>query len=533
MGFPQKVKNQIFVDTARHCCVCHRYKGVKVEVHHIKQQALGGENTYENAISLCFDCHCDAGHYNPMHPRGTKFSPSELKKAKQNWIELVKKNNIKEPTDPDAFLCQYFVCENYENLVEIANDDLSKFPVESPLIVKNQILKSLRTIIRTHPALYRHANAWGEQYKGKGDYLEKHPDALVNSEKDEKYSYFEIVRTPTRDELEKLAANDGVLKLMLEHGMPIENVSCIVGCYEDACGGVELQEEYIFRRVWCAFLAITNISDQPLALDAVEATIKIDSGFSVFPLLSNSTQHIGLPKVPIKPGATAILPLAVVLPPLYSLAREEWSSTSSVGYTEQVQVVSHEGVTSDNLNDTYTYGDVILPARLHYKKGGNIYNQEMHPFDLTNMYCIDRHWQCGSCPHLFFVSNEKMYQRELLAHCENLIGEDRFSIPCGVDSVIIAEIEDEITEIHEIYIDKQLYLSNLTLHKNEYIEIPVTKNSEVLIVGQYIPDGPANKTIPQGIKRNELVGQFMHSLSTWPNKSLQGIGIPALARRHP
>ena len=71
VGFPQKVKDQIFVDTARHCCVCHRYKGVKVEVHHIKQEALGGENTYENAISLCFDCHCDAGHYNPKHPRGT------------------------------------------------------------------------------------------------------------------------------------------------------------------------------------------------------------------------------------------------------------------------------------------------------------------------------------------------------------------------------------------------------------------------------------------------------------------------------
>lgn len=531
MGFPQKVKDQIFADTARHCCVCHRYKGVKVEVHHIKQEALGGENTYENAISLCFDCHCDAGHYNPKHPRGTKFSPSELKKAKQNWIDLVKTNNIKEPTDPDAFLCQYFVCENYENLVEINNCDLSKFPVESPLLVKNEILKSLGTIIRNHPESYRHANAWGKPYKGKGEYLEKHPDALVKSETDAKYSYFEVVRTPTRGELEKVAAKDGVLKLMLEQGVPIENVSCIVGCYEDACGGVELQEEYIFRRVWCAFLAITNISDQPLALDAVEASINIDNGFSAFQLQNNSAEHIDLPKVPIKAGATAILPIAVVLPPLYSLAREEWSSTSSGGWMEQVQVVTHGSVTSDNLSDTYTYGDSVLPVGLRYKKGGNIYTQEMHPFDLINMYCIDRHWQCGSCPHLFFVSEEKMYQRELLAHCENFIGEDRFSIPCGVDSIIIAEIEDEITEIHEIYIDKQLYLSNLTLHKNEYIEIPVTNNTEVMIVGLYIPDGPSNKTIPQGIKRNELVGQFIHSLSTWPNKSVHG--IPALARLHP
>lgn len=63
LGFSSSVKDQILIDTARHCCVCHRYKGVKVEVHHIKQEALGGPNTYENTIFLCFDCHCDAGHY--------------------------------------------------------------------------------------------------------------------------------------------------------------------------------------------------------------------------------------------------------------------------------------------------------------------------------------------------------------------------------------------------------------------------------------------------------------------------------------
>lgn len=531
MGFSQKVKNQILVDTARHCCVCHRYKGVKVEVHHIEQEALGGKNTYENAISLCFDCHCDAGHYNPKHPRGTKFSPAELKKAKQNWIHLVKTNNIKEPTEPDSFLCQYFVCENYENLLEINNGDLSKFPVETPLIVKNEVLNSLEKIIKNHPESYRYANAWGECYKGKNEYLEKHPDAIVTKETEDKYSYFEVVRTPTREELENLSSKDGVLKLMLEQGIPIENVSAIIGCYEDACAGIELQEEYVFRKLWCAFLAITNVSDQPLALDAVNVSRNFDNGFSPFLFQNDNKQLIDLPKSPIKPGTTVILPIAVVLPPLYSLAREEWSSNSSGGWSEQVQVVTHEGVTSDNLSDTYIYGDAILPASLLYKKAGNIYSQDMHQFDLTNMYCIDRHWQCGSCPHLFFAGDANVYQRELLAHCERAIGEDRFSIPRGIDSVIIAEIEHEITEIHAIYLNEELYLSNLTLHHNEYIEIPVTENTEVLVVGQYIPDGPSNKTIPQGIKRNELVSQFMYGLSTWPDNTTQG--IPTLSRLHP
>ena len=78
MGFPSKIREDIFVKSARHCCVCHRYKGIKVEIHHILPKKQGGEDTFENAISLCFDCHSDAGHYFAGHPKGSKFSPEEL-----------------------------------------------------------------------------------------------------------------------------------------------------------------------------------------------------------------------------------------------------------------------------------------------------------------------------------------------------------------------------------------------------------------------------------------------------------------------
>ena len=32
-----------------------------MELHHIKQVAYGGEDTFENCIPLCFDCHADMG----------------------------------------------------------------------------------------------------------------------------------------------------------------------------------------------------------------------------------------------------------------------------------------------------------------------------------------------------------------------------------------------------------------------------------------------------------------------------------------
>ncbi|PCJ31225.1 MAG: hypothetical protein COA90_06940 [Gammaproteobacteria bacterium] len=501
-----------------------------MEVHHIKQEALGGSNTYDNAISLCFDCHCDAGHYNPKHPRGTKFSPRELKKAKENWIQLVADNNIKQPSEPDSFLCQYFVCESYENLVEISNGDLSKFPVDYPLLVNNEILTSLKKIIKNHPERYRHASAWGKGYKGKDEYLSEHPDATVTNESEDKFSYFEITRTPTKEELNEISSKDGVLKLMLEENLPIEDVSAIVGCYEDACGGIELQEEYIFRRLWCAFAVITNISDQPMALDSLDVCQNKKNGFSELVTSNHDSKSINLPKVPIKPGATVIVPLAVLLPPLYSIAREEWSSKSTGDGSEQVQIVTHGSVMSRNVNDTYTYGDSIFPNAMYFKKDGNINTQEFHSFDLTNMYCIDRHWQCGSCPHLFFMRGEIAYKRELLAHCESTIGEDSFDIPKGVNSIIIAEIEDETTEIQSIFINDRLYLSNLTLRKSEFIEITVPNNAVVRVVGQYIPDGDSNKSIPQGVKRNDIVSQFMYSYSKW---SENGDGTSVSACFHP
>jgi len=511
--------------------VCHRYKGVKVEVHHIEQEALGGENTYENAISLCFDCHADAGHYNPEHPRGTKFSPNELKKAKETWIDLVKKNNIKEPSEPDAFLCQYFVCENYENLIEIDSGDLSKFPVDDPLLIKNEILNFLSLVIKNHPGSYRHGNSWGKSYKSKEDYLVKHPDALVTGKRGAEYPYFEVVRTPTKEELGEYAREDGLLKLMLKYDMPVENISAIVGCYEDACSGIEFQEEYIFRKLWCAFAAITNISEQPLPLDSIEANINVEDNFHPLFLSDGKCRTINLPKMPIKPGSTVVMPIAVILPPLYSLDREEWSSTSIRGLSAQVQVVTHGSVTTRNLKDIYTFGGHIIPLALRYRKLGNICSQEFHPFDLSNMYSIDRHWQCGSYPHLFFMRDNVSYEGELLAHCESMIGEDNFIVPLSVRTILIAEIEDETTEITSIFIDGKLYANNIILNKSEFIEIPVSEFAHIKIVGKYVPYALSNRKVPQGVKRNHMVGQFMFGYSKWPGKGVHG--IPALSRFHP
>ena len=101
MAFSEEVRIQAVMAAARHCCVCHRYKGVMVEVHHIVPISKGGTDDPDNAIALCFDCHADAGHYNPNHPRGTKFSPEELRLARLIWHCAVSMNKIEMPQEED------------------------------------------------------------------------------------------------------------------------------------------------------------------------------------------------------------------------------------------------------------------------------------------------------------------------------------------------------------------------------------------------------------------------------------------------
>lgn len=60
MPFSKEIREDALVASARHCCVCHRSKGVKVEVHHIVPTSQGGTDDFDNAVVLCFDCHADA-----------------------------------------------------------------------------------------------------------------------------------------------------------------------------------------------------------------------------------------------------------------------------------------------------------------------------------------------------------------------------------------------------------------------------------------------------------------------------------------
>ncbi|MFA5367202.1 MAG: HNH endonuclease signature motif containing protein [Dehalococcoidia bacterium] len=92
MSFSPIVAEQALVACGRHCCLCHNFCGTKIELHHITQQADEGEDTFDNCIPLCLNCHAEVKAYNPHHPKGRQFTETELKAHRDNWYQQVIKS---------------------------------------------------------------------------------------------------------------------------------------------------------------------------------------------------------------------------------------------------------------------------------------------------------------------------------------------------------------------------------------------------------------------------------------------------------
>ena len=103
MPFQKEIKETALVKSRRCCCVCHEFCGLYTNVHHMIPEAEGGEDVIENAIVLCLRCHGEAGHYNPAHPIGNKYSREELRRHRDEWWSYCERNPTKPlPNHPIA-----------------------------------------------------------------------------------------------------------------------------------------------------------------------------------------------------------------------------------------------------------------------------------------------------------------------------------------------------------------------------------------------------------------------------------------------
>lgn len=104
MAFDDTIRENALLACGRHCCICHRFCGIKMELHHIRLHSEEGEDSFENCIPLCFDCHSEMKSYDFKHPKGTKYTPSELQRHRDNWYKKIAetgKVNFSDSTNLD------------------------------------------------------------------------------------------------------------------------------------------------------------------------------------------------------------------------------------------------------------------------------------------------------------------------------------------------------------------------------------------------------------------------------------------------
>jgi hypothetical protein len=89
MTFKKQITEDALIACGRHCCMCHKFCGSKIELHHIIQKKDNGEDSFDNCIPLCFDCHADVKSYNLSHPKGKQYTIAELKRHRDNWYKKV------------------------------------------------------------------------------------------------------------------------------------------------------------------------------------------------------------------------------------------------------------------------------------------------------------------------------------------------------------------------------------------------------------------------------------------------------------
>ncbi len=507
MPFPPRVRQEALVAAARHCCVCRRYKGIKVEVHHIVPEGEGGSDEIKNAIVLCFDCHADAGHYNPKHPRGTQFSRGELLRARDAWNERVRDGSVETADEASPVHARHLICKSFELLAEITQGDTTRFPVKSPLLAESPALTLARALVVGNPTPFRHASCYGGSFGTLEEFLRNYPDAIVNSKEDRTDAYFSAVRPPALADIERVQEEDAVVREMALQRIPFAEIMR-PAVYLEECGSDRWQELFRLRPLWGVFLAMTNVSTEQLVVDRIlgmDWTIDSGSYHHVSNVMRNVAAPMNLPGVPILPGATALVCTGLILAPFAVPPELEMSSSRSRLANGSLQDLTRVRMrTADAL--FHFWGPTIHPSHVSTVQRGHRRETEIHKLDLSNVYTIERYWEMGSCPHLFVrnIGGRLKYLGELLARLPGIAHEEIVQLPRDTTTVTIAELEDEVTFIQRLVHGDQVVAQNVVLSRGDTLSFATPNPSTLVIDGYYLSTGEGS---PHPTRRANLIAK--------------------------
>lgn len=485
MGFSSQVKEKSYIASARRCCICKKFKGRNIEVHHIVQKADGGQDTFENAIPLCFGCHAEAGHYNHRHPKGARYSPQELRAHRDAWYKVVADGEIHLETIQATH--HYYLTNSFDIVSEIISGDFNDFPIDNVKLVKNDLYRFLKSAEKFKNGIKRESDIEGNLYKSLDDYKNAHNSAKqINS----RWGVSHWERDLTTEEIEeKLAPIDFITHYMHEHGAHPSDIAKVQfnehGCVDSN------HETYILRRAKVSFLALVNNSNETMVCDSLNEILFDNNNFPEVGIIGGDEINTNLNKIPLSPGECLLIPSCIVLTPFddysYNPERQLTLYYVKTGETQDIRKI--------NIDELGTYPTIgpyhrIFSINIEHNNSNAVL--EFRPLLMNNLLLISRYWECGSCPHLMIQkidSEEWHYIGELFSNTPNT--KHKFIIDRNnprfknIKTIKIIELENEITYIDELRMDGTTLIGNQTLMINEELQVDIESAILIEIYGSY------------------------------------------------
>ncbi|EII2405420.1 hypothetical protein Q6U65_001139 [Vibrio parahaemolyticus] len=407
------------------------------------------------------------------------------------------------------FSVNYYICEDFDYLKELCSGDLTNFPEDNAMLLKNEVLDTINSIISSHPDKHRYTSHFtSEDFGSEEKYKNLYPHASKPNKAQAKHAYFSLIRELDESDKESLYTKDSIIKLMIDSGF--SDRLGYAGAYPNECWDVELQEELVVRKLWGLFLSIKNNSNKLVDLDSLLIDFNNKNQFYDFKLDSEHQKVSMLPKIMLEPNKCVVIPVSILVPPLTPLSRQKIAQHHEDSYGEKVYEVFEESIKLEKDQTFFVYGEQWNVKRLNYKKGGRSFSTDIRCFEPTNTFTLNVGWQIGSCPHLFCIKDDEIvYERELLASCVSNVGEDLFVVPSSVSRLVIAEIEDEITTIKCLSVNGNVLVHDITLKKGDTYEFNVNDGDVVEMVGLYEPYLSQMSNVPVGDKRNDLICNYI------------------------
>lgn len=440
----------------------------------------------------------------------------------------VARSPLRRGVAPDKALhVRYLVCRSFDAIADIAGDNFDRLPVNSPVFLSNEVSNFWQRLVARNGGRMRRDEVRGGAFRTSVDYRRSYPEARRASE-DQHLPAYDLVRKCTEEDVrERVAASDPISLMLFESGVEPADVCLVVG-HHRLCGprGPEsFLEEYLLRPIWALLAEFVVDETVRFSLDSWRAYVQ-DSGVhglaAVTDPLHVHPESGRLPRAPIEPGQSVVIPLATLvprfpLPPEHHVFLDSDSDKDGRYQELKITMFRREELSLD------VWGPARIPIEVDLTIGAERHTSDVREFEPNLMYTIDRSWYSGSCPHIFEVHGRDriIYHGTAFGEAPGIEQAFRVETDPGATHLVVAELESEVTFISQLLVDGHLRAAEKCVTSGNWFAVALEPGNRTIELHGYYALSPETTVASSSSERNAVVRDFMRRFRVGPSSSVR------------